>query len=99
EGTCAEPRLVEVVDAVRVKLDNGVHSRVGELHGPPRGLRQLLWRNGLARDELRQPQAVLAGVFGNVHDCSLRRGWAVSSSCSKSTTPLPPTQGCAAIQT
>ena len=67
EGTGAERLLVERIDAIRIRLDDGVD---GGIDGGDRcggGLRELFRRHLSGRHELGEPDRIEARVLGKVH--------------------------------
>ena len=60
-------RFVEIFDAVGIGLDHGLDRGIGRLDGLGGGLRQLLRRDLLAGDELRQAQGIERGILSEFH--------------------------------
>ena len=73
ERAVAQGALVEMLDAVGVKLDHRVEHAVDLFPRGGRGLRQLLRAHLFLGDQLGEPEGVVGGIFGKLHGGS-RRG-------------------------
>src|SRR5579862_2783222 len=75
EGARAEALLVEIVDAIRIGLDDRVHARVGFLDRARGSLRHLLRGNLALRDQPGDAERVVARVLLEVHAFPSEGAW------------------------
>ena len=67
EGTGSEHLLIEAVNPIRVRFDDGVDGSINRGDRRRRCLGELLRRYLFARDQLGKAKRIVAGVFGKVH--------------------------------